>query len=113
MGDTITIPRDEYRRLVEAAQTLEDIEAYDRVMAELEAGREELVPAAFGARLIAGESPVRVYREWRGLSQAELARRSGVNRIQLIDIEAGRAVGSVETLRKLANALEVMLDDLV
>ena len=80
MADTITIPRDEYQRLVEAAQTLEDLQAYDRVVAELEAGREELVPAAVAARLVAGESPVRAYREWRGLSQAELARRSGVNR---------------------------------
>ncbi len=112
MADTITIARDEYQRLVEAAQTLDDIRAYDRAVAELEAGREELVPAAFAARLVAGESPVRVYREWRGLSQAELARRSGVNRIQLLDIEAGRAGGSVDTLRKLAEALGVMLDDL-
>ncbi len=112
MADTITIPRDEYQRLVEAAQVLEDLQAYDRVVAELEAGREELVPAAFAARLVAGESPVRAYREWRGLSQAELARRSGVNRIQLLDIEAGRASGSVDTLRKLAEALELMLDDL-
>jgi DNA-binding XRE family transcriptional regulator len=113
MTDTITIPRDEYRRLLEAAETLEEIRIYDRVVVELEAGHDELVPAAFADRLVAGESPVRVYREWRGLSQAELARRSGVNRIQLIDIEAGRAQGSVDTLRKLAEALGVMLDDLV
>ena len=112
MTEMISIPRDEYRRLLEAAETLADIRVYDRAVAALETGQDELVPAAFAERLVAGESPVRVFRDWRGLSQAELARRSGVNRIQLIDIEAGRASGSVETLRKLAEALGATLDDL-
>lgn len=38
---------------------------------------------------------------------------SGVNRVQIADIEAGRGKGAVETVRKLADALEVRLDDLV
>jgi mRNA interferase RelE/StbE len=38
---------------------------------------------------------------------------SGVNRVQIADIEAGRKSGSVETIRKLADALGVAMDDLV
>ena len=33
--------------------------------------------------------------------------------VPLIDIEAGRKTGSVETLRKLASTLQIEIDDLV
>jgi DNA-binding XRE family transcriptional regulator len=83
------------------------------ILERTKAGTEELVPAAVVDRLLDGHAPVTVWREHRQLSQAELARRSGVNRIQIIDIEAGRKTGSVTTLKKLAVALGVDLDDLV
>jgi mRNA interferase RelE/StbE len=38
---------------------------------------------------------------------------SGVNRVQIADIEAGRKSGSVETILKLADALGVAIDELV
>lgn len=60
-----------------------------------------------------GDAPLAVWREHRQLSQAELARQSGVNRVQIVDIEAGRKTGSVASLRKLATALQVDMDDLV
>lgn len=64
-------------------------------------------------RLISGESPLRVWRELRGLSQVKLAAASAVNRVQIADIEAERGKGSVATMRKLADALGVRVDDLV
>ena len=54
-------------------------------------------------------------RNWRqlcGLTQAVLTAASGVNRVQIANIESGAKTGSVATLRKLADALEVTLDDL-
>jgi mRNA interferase RelE/StbE len=113
MNKMVTIPADEYDRLREAAEDLADLRAYDRAKAALASGEDELVPADFAKRLIAGESPLRVWREVRGLSQVKLGAASGVNRVQIADIEAGRSRGSVETVRKLADALGVMMDDLV
>ncbi|NYF33245.1 helix-turn-helix transcriptional regulator [Sphingopyxis sp. JAI108] len=107
----VTIPREEYDRLREAA--VADLRAYDgakAALAALAAGEEELVPADYAKRLIAGESPL---RELRGLSQVRLGAVSGVNRVQIADIEAGRGKGSVETVRKLAEALGVRVGDLV
>ena len=83
------------------------------VEARLASGAEELVPAHVAHRLIDGEAPLRVRREHRGLSQSALARASGVNRVQIVEIEAGRNSGSVRTLRKLADALGVAVDDIV
>lgn len=110
----VTIPREEYDRLREAA--VADLRAYDgakAALAALAAGEEELVPADYAKRLIAGESPLRVWRELRGLSQVAMGKVSGVNRVQIADIEAGRGKGSVETVRKLAEALGVRVGDLV
>lgn len=90
-----------------------DQSAYDAAMARLESGEDELVPADAVARILAGESRVRVWRDLRGLTQAQLAEASGINRVQIADIEAGGKTGSVATLKKLASALGVGLDDLV
>jgi mRNA interferase RelE/StbE len=109
----VTIPREEYDRLREAADDLADLSAHDGAKAALAAGEDELVPADYAKRLIAGESPLRVWRELRGLSQVKLGAVSGVNRVQIADIEAGRGKGSVEAVRKLADALGVRVDDLV
>lgn len=93
------------------AEDLVDPRAFDSAKAALAAG--ELVPADYAKRLIAGESPLRVWRELSGLSQVKLGTGSGVNRVQIAEIEAGRGKGSVETVRKLAEALGVRVDDLV
>lgn len=109
MNEMITIPRAEYDRLREAAEDLADLQAYEKAIA---AG-EESIPADAVDRLIDGESPLRVFRDLRGLTQSALSAASGVNRVQIADIEAGRKSGSVETFRKLADALHVSIDDLV
>jgi len=113
MSDMVTIPRDEYERLREAAEDLEDILAYDRAKADLAAGRDELVPAEFADRIIDGESPVRVYRDLRGLTQAALAEMAGVNRVTVAELETGRKQGSAQTLKKIADALGVTVGDLI
>ena len=113
MRDTVTIPRAEHDRLCAAEDDFIDLQAALAVCRCIEAGAEELVPAAVADRLIDGASPLEVWREHRGLSQSALARASDVNRVQIADIEAGRSTGSVRTLRALADALRVNVDDLL
>ena len=105
MNETVTIPRGEYERLMQASEDLADLTAYDRAMAR----NEESIPSEFVKRMIDGESPVRVYRDLRGLTQVQLGELSGVNRVQIADIEAG----SIDTVKKLAAALSVTVDDLI
>ena len=109
----ITIPLREYKALRLAADELDDLRAFDRAKGALDADEDELVPAETLKRLLAGTSPLRVWRELRGLTQSGLANASGVNRVQIADIEAGRRKGSLETARKLADALGIAIDDLV
>ena len=112
MNEMVTIPREEYDRLQAAAEDLADLQSYDRTKSALAAGEEELVPSDFVNRLLNSENALRVYRDLRGLTQAALAEKSGVNRVTVAEIETGRKQGSITTLRALASTLDVTLDDL-
>lgn len=73
---------------------------------------QERVPIGVVDRLIAGENPVRVWRKHRGLSLRQLAEHAGVGIGYLSQMENGERKGTVETLKKIAAALDVDLDDL-
>ena len=73
---------------------------------------QESVPAELADRLIAGNNPVKVWREHRGLSQRALAAQAGLNFTYLSQIETGARRGSINTMKKLAQVLGVDLDDL-
>ena len=113
MTETVTIPKDEYLRLKSIEEDMSDLRSATEILERIKAGTEELIPSNVVDQLLNGDAPLTVWREYRGLSQSELARQSGVNRIQIIDIESGRKTGSVATLKKLATALRVDIDDLV
>jgi hypothetical protein len=98
MGKMITIPLDEYKALKLAAEDLADLSAYDRATAAITRGDDELIPAEYAKRLIVGESPVRVWREFRGLTQMALFETSGVNRVQIADIEAATTHDQLDAL---------------
>ncbi len=111
--DTVTIPRAEYDRLVEAAEELQDLQEAREILRRIETGEEEVIPAAYVNRILDGEHPLRVWRDLRGLTQAALAEASGVNRVYIAEIEGRKKPGSVKALRALATALRLDLDDLV
>jgi len=94
-------------------ELIED-EADARIVAEFHesyaAGREFLVPEEIVRRELAGESPVKLWREHRGLTQQDLAKRAGISKPYLSQIETGKRQGTVETLGAIARALDVPLD---
>jgi ribosome-binding protein aMBF1 (putative translation factor) len=112
-ADSVTLRRADYEALVEAIEDAEDAAALREVEARLGAGETEEIPIEMAERLLEGASPVRVWREHRGLSQGELARRAGVGVSYLSEIETGRKPGSLDAVAKLARALGVAVDDLV
>jgi mRNA interferase RelE/StbE len=76
-------------------------------------GDEELISSEFVNRLLNGDNPLKVYRQIRGHTQAQLAKLADVNRTTIGEIEIGRKQGSVATLGRLATALNITIDDLV
>lgn len=102
------LPFDEYERLLDAADEAAATRAYDAYAT----ARPETFPDGVAARLVNGDNPVKVFREHRGLTQAQLADAAGVGQAHLSLIETGARGGSVDVLKRLADALRVDLDDL-
>jgi DNA-binding XRE family transcriptional regulator len=88
---------------------LSDEQLYDKAKAE----EGELFPSSIVDALLSGENPVKVFRTYRGLTQASLAEKTGLNKVYISQIETGNRKGSIETLKTLAEALSVDVDDLV
>jgi DNA-binding XRE family transcriptional regulator len=74
---------------------------------------EEYLPAEFADRLLAGESPLRLWRKHRGMTLDALGTAVGIGKSFLSQIEKGTRRGSPSIWRKLAGALDVSTDDIL
>ena len=106
------IPYEEYERLVEEAEMLQDVRAYDEAKKAIAVG-EELIPSEVTYAILDGINPVRVWREHRGLTQQQLAKAVGISVPYLSQIESGKRRGSAEVLAAIARELGLSLDDIV
>jgi hypothetical protein len=73
---------------------------------------QENVPDAVVRRLVAGENPITVWREHRGVTLRSLADAAGLDPGYLSQLENRKRAGPVATIKKLAVALQLDLDDL-
>lgn len=109
----VQIPFGVYEKLTQDAEMLADIAAYDTAMTAWEKSGRRGIPLTLLERVWGGESALLVWREYRDFTQTSLAEASGVNRSLINQIESGAKSGSVGTLRKLAQALDCTVDDLL
>jgi len=92
---------------------LQDVRDYDAVKAALERGEEELIPSEVVYAILDGENPVKVWRNYRGMAQQELAEKAGISVPYLSQLETGKRKGYLDVLNSIARGLGVSLDDLV
>jgi DNA-binding XRE family transcriptional regulator len=116
--DTVTLSRDEYNALLDRLEDAEDELTLKRFNEDVAARGWETVtrdclPVALVERKLAGEHPLRIWREKRNLTGNRLAALSGVPQSYISDIETSKKPGSIVALTKLARALEIQIDDLV
>ncbi|MCW0197034.1 helix-turn-helix transcriptional regulator [Sphingopyxis sp.] len=106
------LPVADYERLLEIAEDRADVQAAVRADERRQAG-EDYVPAELLDRIMAGENPLRAWRQYRGLTQVELGTRAGVSNLTVSRIEKGERETSVKNWRALADALSVDVDDIM
>jgi hypothetical protein len=115
-GEFAILPRKDYEALVaKAAEAAED-EGTTRLVTHARtevASGAPLLPKQLVDRLASGQSPVRVLREWRDVTQLYLAFKTGLSQGYISDVETGRRKGTAAALRRIADVLKVPLDLLV
>lgn len=104
------LPYEEYLRLIEQAELLEDIRDFDAMSAAIERGEEELIPGEVIHAILDGKNPIKVWREYRKLTQQQLADMAGISKPYLSQLETGKRTGTTDVLAAIAQALDVSLE---
>jgi DNA-binding XRE family transcriptional regulator len=104
------LPYEEYLRRFEQAELLEDIRAFDEFSAAIERGEEEWIPAEVVHAILEGKNPIKVWREYRDLTQQQLASMAGISKPYLSQLETRKRTGTTDVLSAIAKALNVSLE---
>jgi DNA-binding XRE family transcriptional regulator len=112
-GEVAIIPRKDYEMLVAKAAEADEDAGTARLVARARkeaASGAPFLPKDVVDRLATDENPVRVFREWRDITQMQLSFKAGISQSHISDIENGRRTGTTATLRAIAGVLKVPLD---
>jgi len=108
------VPYSEYLEMLAIIDDAQDLADAEAAIKELAAGEDEAIPGDVAERLISGnEHPLKVWREFRGLTQETLGNAAGVGKSYISQIENTGKTASTKVLKALAQALKVEMDDLV
>ena len=106
----VLLPKRDYEQMLQKLEDALDLKIL-RERAKGDRGR-ETIDASMMRRLLT-ENPIKVWREYRSLSQAQLAKKLRVSAMYISHLETGKKNGSTAILRKIAAVLDIDLDDLV
>ena len=107
------VPYETYLQLVEQAEMLQDVQDYDSAKAALERGDDELIPSEVVYAILNGENPIKVWREFRGMSQQETAEKAGISVPYLSQLESRKRKGTLDVLSSIAKVLDVSIESLI
>lgn len=80
---------------------------------DLASGKEELIPSEFAERLIFGENPYLVWREYRGLTLKNVSDATGIDSATISRIENNKREPSIKQVKAIAQALKLEVNDLI
>lgn len=107
--DMVVITAEAYEELRTLADEGEEVADARTIRGRIDKGEGTIPSDVLKLILDEGLRPIAAWRRYRGLSQAKLARSSGLSQVWIGRIEAGGGYGSRETRRKLAEALDAPL----
>lgn len=107
------LPYEDYIQLIENLEIAQDIQEYDNAKAALDGGEDELIPSEVVYAILDGENSIKTWREYRRLSQLELAEKAGISVPYLSQLETNKRKGSLTVLSAIAKTLQVSLDLIV
>jgi len=103
LPEFVVLPFAEYESLLEQLEDQEDLASVKAFQEQDQA----TLPFDLLQSIVKGENAIRAFRIFRKFSQAQLAKKAGVSRQYLHQIENQLRQGSVKTLQKIAVALKI------
>ena len=109
----VIIPYETYLQLIEDAEMSQDVRDYDLTLQQIKSGEEEIIPGKVVYAILDGENPIRTWREYRRLTQRQLASSAGISVPYLSQLESGKRSGTARVLESIATPLHVTLDEII
>ena len=107
------IPLALYEQCLKAMEDAKDIADAKEIEARIARGEGEYYPSELVDAIIDGVNPVKVFREYRGLTQEALAAKIDKSVELIRKIENGKSEGSISTIKAIADVLSVDISLLV
>lgn len=105
----VVLPIKDYSQMLKSLEDIEDIQAVE----DFHKDSTETFPLALAEELADGGNPIKVFRQYRGFSQAELAEKAAVSKQYISQLENNERDGTTRVLKSIAKALNLSLDDLI
>ena len=105
------IPYKEYQELIQVYDSFDDECLFSKGI-ENSKGH-ETVPHELVVRLVSGENPIRVWRQYREKTMEEVAKKIGVTQSYLSQLELSKRQASQKVLKLLAAHLDVDIEELI
>ena len=98
---------------VQVQQDIQDIADAKSAWAAYSDNPEQQIPTDIFRKVLYGENPIRVYRQWRGFTVKQLASKTGLNENVIYSMENGTRTGKIDAYCKIADVLNLIVDDIV
>ena len=107
------IPYAEYQKLNDAYEDAEDIADIEKNLRAIKNGDEIAIPSEITFAILEGTSPIRVWRKYKKIKMNELAKNIGISSAYLSQIENKKRNPTIDTLKEIAQALELDIEVLI
>ena len=107
------IPYDEYIKIQELIEDIEDKKDIEEYFELLKSGEEQIIPSEVTFAILQGVNPIRAWREYKQIKVKELASRAGITPSYLSQIETGKRNPTIDTLKAIAEALAIDVEMLI
>ena len=107
------IPYDEYIKIQELFEDIEDKKDIEEYFELLKSGEEQIIPSEVTFAILQGVNPIRAWREYKQIKVKELAKRAGITPSYLSQIETGKRNPTIDTLKAIAEALAIDVEMLI
>ena len=107
------IPYRDYQKLYESLEDAEDAEDIEANLRAIQAGNEITIPGEITFAILDGTNPIRAWREYKQIKMNALAKNAGISPAYLSQIENGRRNPTIDTLKAIAQELNLDVDMLI
>lgn len=107
------LPYESYAKMIEILEDARDIADAKEIAARIERGEGEYFPSEVINAILDGENKIKIFREYRGITQEALAEKINKSVAMIRKLENGSSDGSISTIKAISAALKVDVEMLI